>query len=238
MVTCSGTPWRWIALVRKRLAARSRGRAEKVNRLAMFIHGTIEIVPRVFHNDCRCSLRRSNRENQLWHWNNLLSHPRRSIPVWPACSCSHATSAYRPDPHQLHHEFGVSAQAFGDTEILRAAKRLGLKMGKRPATWARITTLRLPAIAQYKDGQYVILARVRETKPWSMIHGRRNRRCSKNRPLQRNSMAPLSCARRGPACKSAWRPVRLYLVPPRHFKIPQAPQRGRGGLVSCLLLVC
>ena len=72
------------------------------------------------------------------------------------------------DPHQLQHEFGVSAQPFGDTEILRAAKRLGLKMGKRPATWARITTLRLPAIAQYKDGQYVILARVEGDK--TLVH--------------------------------------------------------------------
>src|SRR5260370_8153826 len=61
------------------------------------------------------------------------------------------------DPHQLHHEFGVSAQAFGDTEILRAAKRLGLKMGKRPATWGRITTLPLPPISHYKDTHYVIL---------------------------------------------------------------------------------
>ena len=64
------------------------------------------------------------------------------------------------DPHQLHYEFGVSAPPCGDMDILRAAKRLGLKMGKRPATWARVATLRLPAIAQYKDGHYVILARV------------------------------------------------------------------------------
>ena len=64
------------------------------------------------------------------------------------------------DPHQLHYEFGVSAPPFGDMDILRAAKRLGLKMGKRPATWAGGATLRLPAIAQYKDGHYVILARV------------------------------------------------------------------------------
>ena len=72
------------------------------------------------------------------------------------------------DPHQLHHEFGISSTPFGDTEILRAAKRLGLKMGKRPATWARVATLRLPAIAQYKDGQYVILATVEGDK--TLIH--------------------------------------------------------------------
>ena len=72
------------------------------------------------------------------------------------------------DPQQLHHEFGVSGKLFGDTEILRAAKRLGLKMGKRTATWARLATLRLPAIAQYKDGQYVVLARVDGDK--TLIH--------------------------------------------------------------------
>ena len=72
------------------------------------------------------------------------------------------------DPQQLHHEFGVSGTTFGDTEILRAAKRLGLKMGKRTATRARLATLRLPAIAQYKDGQYVVLARVDGDK--TLIH--------------------------------------------------------------------
>jgi ATP-binding cassette, subfamily B, bacterial HlyB/CyaB len=76
------------------------------------------------------------------------------------------------DPQQLHHEFGVSGTPFGDTEILRAAKRLGLKMGKRAATRARLATLRLPAIAQYKDGQYVVLARVDGDK--TLIHDPRS----------------------------------------------------------------
>src|SRR5262245_62262117 len=75
------------------------------------------------------------------------------------------------DPHQLYHEFGAANQPFGDTEILRAAKRLGLKMGKRRATWARVATLRLPAIAQYKDGQYVILARGEGDK--TLVHYQR-----------------------------------------------------------------
>jgi ATP-binding cassette, subfamily B, bacterial HlyB/CyaB len=76
------------------------------------------------------------------------------------------------DPQQLHHEFGVSGTPFGDTEILRAAKRLGLKMGKRAATRARLATLRLPAIAQYKDGQYAVLARVDGDK--TLIHDPRS----------------------------------------------------------------
>jgi subfamily B ATP-binding cassette protein HlyB/CyaB len=88
------------------------------------------------------------------------------------------------DPHQLHHEFGISSTPFGDTEILRAAKRLGLKMGKRPATWARVTTLRLPAIAQYKDGQYVILATVEGDK--TLIH---DPRASQPQVLQEQTFA-------------------------------------------------
>ena len=45
-------------------------------------------------------------------------------------------------------------------------------MGKRAATWARLATLRLPAIAQYKDGQYVVLARVDGDK--TLIHDPRS----------------------------------------------------------------
>ena len=64
------------------------------------------------------------------------------------------------DAEQLTHEFGTSGKTFGDTEVLRAAKRLGLKAGKRAATWARLATLSLPAMAQYTDGHYVILGQV------------------------------------------------------------------------------
>ena len=53
---------------------------------------------------------------------------------------------------------------FGDTEILRAARRLGLKAGKRTATWTRLATLPLPAIAQYSDGHYVIIGQVNEER--------------------------------------------------------------------------
>jgi subfamily B ATP-binding cassette protein HlyB/CyaB len=64
------------------------------------------------------------------------------------------------DAEQLTHEFGTSGKTFGDTEVLRAAKRLGLKAGKRSATWARLATLPLPAMAQYTDGRYVIIGQV------------------------------------------------------------------------------
>jgi subfamily B ATP-binding cassette protein HlyB/CyaB len=109
------------------------------------------------------------------------------------------------DPHQLRHEFGVSGKPFGDTEILRAARRLSLKMGKRPATWARLATLRLPAIAQYKDGQYVILARTEGDK--TLIHDPRQ---SQSQELQEQDFAEaftgtlLLCTTRA-RLQSAWR---------------------------------
>src|SRR5215470_193434 len=109
------------------------------------------------------------------------------------------------DPHQLYHEFGTSSQPFGDMEILRAAKRLGLKMGKRRATWARVDTLRLPAIAQYKDGQYVILARVEGDR--TLIH---DPRASQPQVLEEQAFAEefnstlLLCTTRA-HLQSAWR---------------------------------
>ena len=64
------------------------------------------------------------------------------------------------DGGQLRHEFGTSGKSFEDTEVLRGAKRLGLKAGKRATDWTRLATLPLPAIAQYTDGRYVVLGQV------------------------------------------------------------------------------
>ncbi|HSX79188.1 MAG TPA: ABC transporter transmembrane domain-containing protein, partial [Candidatus Saccharimonadia bacterium] len=64
------------------------------------------------------------------------------------------------DGEQLRHEFGLACQPCGDTEVLRIARRLGLKASKRSATWARLGTLPLPAMAQYMDGRSVILGQV------------------------------------------------------------------------------
>src|SRR5712664_3208984 len=64
------------------------------------------------------------------------------------------------DGEQLGHEFGLLDQPCGDTEVLCIARCLGLKASKRSATWARLGTLPLPAMAQYTDGRYVILGQV------------------------------------------------------------------------------
>ena len=79
---------------------------------------------------------------------------------------------------QLVHQFGTSGKPFGDTEVLRAARYLGLKAGKRTVAWSRLPSMPFPAIAQLQDGQYVVLARVdgeqvlihdpREARPLSL----------------------------------------------------------------------
>jgi subfamily B ATP-binding cassette protein HlyB/CyaB len=64
------------------------------------------------------------------------------------------------DPEQLRHQFGAPGALFGDTEILRAAKALGLKAGRLTSSWERLGATPLPAIALLKDGGYVVLGRV------------------------------------------------------------------------------
>lgn len=113
------------------------------------------------------------------------AQPSQNIDTGLACLLMLARYFSMPaDPHQLRHEFGVSKKPFGDTEILRAAKRLGLKMGKRAATWTQLATLRQPAIAQYKAGPYVILARVEGDK--TLVH---DPRTSQPQVLQEQTFA-------------------------------------------------
>ncbi len=63
------------------------------------------------------------------------------------------------DTGQLQHQFGESGKPFGETELLLAAKHLDLKAGAHDSAWDRLAATPLPAIAQYKDGRYVVLAR-------------------------------------------------------------------------------
>jgi subfamily B ATP-binding cassette protein HlyB/CyaB len=64
------------------------------------------------------------------------------------------------DGAQLRHGFGLSAKPGGDTGVLRIATHLGLRAGKRSATWARLMALPLPAIAQYTARRYMVLGQV------------------------------------------------------------------------------
>ena len=61
------------------------------------------------------------------------------------------------DPAQLSHRFGRTR--FTTTEMLRAARELKLKARLATPSWRRLQAVPLPAIAECKDGRFVILAK-------------------------------------------------------------------------------
>lgn len=64
------------------------------------------------------------------------------------------------DPDQLAHEYCHSGQSFAHTEILLAAKKLGLNVKALKVPVGRLSTTPLPALARAIDGSYFILAKV------------------------------------------------------------------------------
>jgi len=68
------------------------------------------------------------------------------------------------DGSQLRHQFAQSGQALSDTELLRAAKHLGLKADLVRTMWSKLQGTPLPAMAKWTDGRYVVLAKVEADK--------------------------------------------------------------------------
>ncbi len=64
------------------------------------------------------------------------------------------------DPHQLRHQLGLTAGTSGPTDILKAAKLLELKARLSKSSWKRLADTPLPAIAQDRDGNFFILAKI------------------------------------------------------------------------------
>src|SRR5262249_14045831 len=62
------------------------------------------------------------------------------------------------DPAQIAHQFAGST--IGVSEMLRCAKELKLKARAVAHDWTDLTKLPLPAIAERKDGRFVILGKV------------------------------------------------------------------------------
>ncbi|GMQ90472.1 MAG: type I secretion system permease/ATPase [Gammaproteobacteria bacterium] len=60
----------------------------------------------------------------------------------------------------MRHEFGKSGACFGEAELLRAARHLGLKASPVQSEWSRLAAIALPAIAQQSDGRYIVIGRV------------------------------------------------------------------------------
>ena len=69
---------------------------------------------------------------------------------------------------QLAHQFAVPDATLGTAELLLAARQLGLKAKTAKATVARLEHTPLPAIAQDRDGEFFILARLDQGK--ALIH--------------------------------------------------------------------
>jgi subfamily B ATP-binding cassette protein HlyB/CyaB len=64
------------------------------------------------------------------------------------------------DGSQLRHQFTQSGQLFSDTDLLRAAKHIGLKAGVVNTRWSKLAATPFPAIAKRADGRYVVLAKI------------------------------------------------------------------------------
>ena len=66
------------------------------------------------------------------------------------------------DYGQLDHQFGTHGKAFGQSEIIRAARHLKLKARSSRTHWDKLDSLSLPAIAESKDGQFFVIAKMVE----------------------------------------------------------------------------
>ena len=92
---------------------------------------------------------------------NNESTPPQGVDTGLACLVLLARFFELPaDDEQLRHEFGRVGQSFGATEILRAAKHLGLKAGTTRTRWPKLAGMPLPAVATRRDGRFVVLAKV------------------------------------------------------------------------------
>ena len=60
--------------------------------------------------------------------------------------------------------YAQSGQRLTDTELLRAAKHLGLKAGVWKSRWDKLSGTPFPAIAKLRDGRYVVLAKIEGQK--------------------------------------------------------------------------
>ncbi|MDH5194373.1 MAG: type I secretion system permease/ATPase [Nitrospira sp.] len=68
------------------------------------------------------------------------------------------------DGSQLRHQFAQSGQRLSDTELLRAAKKLGLKAGLVTSDWNKLYEASFPAMAKLVDGGYLVVIKVEDEK--------------------------------------------------------------------------
>ena len=68
------------------------------------------------------------------------------------------------EPAQLHHQLGMAGEPVGVVEMLRCARQLGLKARSLSTRWARLGRTPLPAIAELRDGSFLMLGKAADDK--------------------------------------------------------------------------
>ena len=68
------------------------------------------------------------------------------------------------DPDQLRHQFGEPGIQMSAETLVRAAKRLDLRARLTKSTWEKLPKTPMPAIAEMKDGSFVLIGGIREDK--------------------------------------------------------------------------
>jgi subfamily B ATP-binding cassette protein HlyB/CyaB len=63
------------------------------------------------------------------------------------------------DPAQLRHQYLQGSEQFGFDQMLRAAKRAGLRAKRIGSNWERLCVTALPAIARLNSGHFVLVGR-------------------------------------------------------------------------------
>ena len=64
------------------------------------------------------------------------------------------------DVDALRHGLGIAVDAASVDQIVRAGRKLGLKLRCLESSWQRLHRTPLPAIAEHRDGHFFVLAGV------------------------------------------------------------------------------
>ncbi len=89
----------------------------------------------------------------------------KEVPVDSGLSCLVMLARFfgvAAEAGQLKHQFGQAEEVFGNTEILRASKLLGLKARQINSDISRLDKVQFPAIARHKDGHYFVIGGIKE----------------------------------------------------------------------------
>jgi subfamily B ATP-binding cassette protein HlyB/CyaB len=68
------------------------------------------------------------------------------------------------DPGQVKHEFAKTREHFAAGDLVRAARRLGLKAREMQSSWERLAQTALPALVLQRDGSFLVAAKIVEDR--------------------------------------------------------------------------